>query len=84
METKKRLEAETRKWLERLENDMQLIKSSKLPKPTAEQMDNVYAYIEDCRYFLGKKDHINSFEAIIYAWGIYETLLRLGMIEKEK
>ncbi|MBI2675055.1 MAG: DUF357 domain-containing protein [Candidatus Aenigmarchaeota archaeon] len=84
MKPEKTLEKETKKWLSRIENELPSAKKAKLSRPAKEQMENVHAYIKDCRYFLEKNDYINAFEAIIYAWGIYETLLRLGLLEKEE
>ena len=72
------LKEETEKWLTRLQEK---------PLPThadknvEAQLVNVRAYVSDCQYFLNKKDFIRAFEAIIYAWGIYETLERLRVLE---
>lgn len=85
--TDEKLESETRKWLAKLEEQMkksQLAKDSPLEKKVLDNsMANVNAYVRDCRHFLNKKDYVNAFEAIIYAWGIFETLERIGLLEKK-
>ena len=41
---------------------------------------NLDAYIKDTAYFLDKKDMIRAFEAVVYAWGILETLENMHLI----
>jgi hypothetical protein len=77
--TEKALEKETRKWLERLEKKK--IEPAEKTKDAAEQTENIRAYIQDSRHFLEKGDYIRAFEAVVYAWGIYETLERLGFFK---
>ncbi|RLE09054.1 DUF357 domain-containing protein [Candidatus Aerophobetes bacterium] len=67
--------------MKRLEEKSEKIKKIKYVKGIDECTENIRAYISDCKYFLEKNDLINAFEAIVYAWGIYETLERLGLIE---
>jgi len=81
MEEKETLLKETGKWLGRLEADFKKIKIKNDSKEVREQLTNIKAYISDCKYFLGKKDYVNAFEAIVYAWGIAETLERLGLLQ---
>lgn len=78
------LEKETVKWLERIEEEIKKIKiTGNLPKEKVDPViENVNAYISDCRHFLEKRDLINAFEAVVYAWGILETCQRLGVIER--
>ena len=84
-ETVESLERETRKWLARLESET---KGGIKPVGKTNQekirnsIDNIHAYIKDCNYFLEQGDLVRAFEAIVYAWGIYETLLRLNLIKK--
>ena len=80
--TEKSLLKETKKWLSRLEKKKcePLGKS----KEVREQVTNIRAYISDCKHFLGKKDYIRAFEAIVYAWGIWETLENLGLLKKQQ
>ena len=74
-ETQQKLEQETKKWLEKLENRIEDRDES------VEQMENVLAYKEDTYHFLEEGDYIRAWESVIYAWGILETLERLGKFE---
>jgi hypothetical protein len=80
-----RLKEETGKWLDKLEKEVRTIKpTGKIEKEKLDPViENINAYISDCKHFLEKRDLINAFEAAIYAWGILETCQHLGLIEKE-
>jgi len=69
--TQKKLKEETEKWLKKL-NDRIDGKDKNV-----EQMENVLAYRDDTTHFLEEDDYIRAWEAVIYAWGILETLERL-------
>ncbi len=74
--TEEELKEETELWLDRLrerirEKDGQV-----------DQMENVTAYRDDTEHFLEEEEWINAYESVIYAWGILETLERLGKFEK--
>lgn len=73
--TQEQLKEETKKWLEKLENRLEDRDED------VEQMDNVLAYRDDTYHFLEEEDYIRAWEAVIYAWGILETLERLGKFE---
>jgi len=73
--TQEKLEQETRKWLEKLETRLEDRGSD------VEQMENVEAYRDDTYHFLEEEDYIRAWESVIYAWGILETLERLGKFE---
>lgn len=73
-ETQQKLEKETKKWLEKLEKEIENVSSE------IEQMENVEAYRDDTYHFLEEEDYIRAWESVIYAWGIYETLERLDKI----
>lgn len=73
--TQEKLEEETEKWLEKLDERLEGKDQS------VEQMENVLAYRDDTEHFLEEKDYIRAWEAVIYAWGILETLERLGKFE---
>lgn len=75
--TQEKLENETKKWLDKLEERLE-DKSEDV-----EQMENVLAYKEDTKHFLEEKDYIRAWESVIYAWGILETLERLGKFNGE-
>ena len=70
--TQEKLKEETEKWLKKL-NDRIDGKDKNV-----EQMENVLAYRDDTSHFLEEEDYIRAWEAVIYAWGILETLERLG------
>jgi len=82
--TQEELKKETEKWLKRLEEATKNIKSTnKLDEKTLNDLlKNMKAYISDCYHFMKKNDWIRAFEAVIYAWGIYESCLHLKLIEK--
>lgn len=73
--TQEKLKEETEKWLEKLEARVED------RDPSIEQMENVEAYRDDTYHFLEEGDYIRAWEAVIYAWGILETLERLGKFE---
>jgi len=81
-ETAKQLERETRKWLRKLEEELQKPGSREFisqckngSKPARESIENMQAYVMDCRHFLEeKRDFIRAFEAVIYAWGIWSGM----------
>lgn len=73
--TQKQLEQETEKWLKKLENRLENRDKD------VEQMENVLAYRDDTYHFLEEEDYIRAWEAVIYAWGILETLERLDKFE---
>jgi len=74
--TQEKLKEETEKWLERLEERVEGLDKD------VDQMENVEAYRKDTYHFLDEEDFIRAWESVIYAWGILETLERLGKIEK--
>jgi len=71
-ETQEKLKKETNKWLERLDEELEGLDKD------VEQMENVLAYRDDTEHFLEEQDFVRAWEAVIYAWGILETLQRLG------
>ncbi len=77
--TQEALELETQKWMEKLKKETSGIKAKGMK--AAGQIENMNAYISDCRHFQKQGDWIRAFEACVYAWGILETLKHLDMIE---
>ena len=71
-DTQKKLKEETNKWLDKLDEELEGLERD------VDQMENVIAYRDDTEHFLEEKDFIRAWEAVIYAWGILETLQRLG------
>ncbi len=74
-ETQEKLKQETEKWLDKLGARVEERDSD------VEQMENVEAYRDDTRHFLEEEDYIRAWESVIYAWGILETLERLGKFD---
>ncbi|MFB6190462.1 MAG: DUF357 domain-containing protein [Candidatus Nanohaloarchaea archaeon] len=77
-ETRERLERETEKWLEKLNSRLEDHDKD------VEQMENVLAYRDDTTHFLAQEDYVRAYESVIYAWGILETLERLGKFAGKK
>ena len=73
MTTEATLESETKKWLKVLEE-----------RVSKEEIKNTKAYIHDSKHFLDKKDFVRAFEAVMYAYGIYEACFRMGLVQEEK
>ena len=73
--TQEKLKQETEKWLEKLNERIEGKDES------VEQMENVLAYRDDTTHFLKEEDYIRAWEAVIYAWGILETLERLDKFD---
>jgi hypothetical protein len=74
-ETQEELEDMTREWLDRLERrDRELDHKQ-------HHTENIEAYRKDAYHFLNQEDYIRAFEAVIYAWGILETLEKLSETE---
>jgi uncharacterized protein len=49
-----------------------------------EMLENMKAYVSDSKHFLGKENHLKSFEAIVWAWAILEICEELGVFKIEK
>jgi hypothetical protein len=82
---KEKLQKETKKWLDKIEKEIKNIAiTEKLEqRQTEEIIKNMKAYISDCKHFMQIGDWVRAFEAITYAWGIFETCLRAGLIKKQ-
>ncbi len=76
--TQEKLEEETLKWLEKLNDKLEDCDKD------VDQMENVLAYRDDTKHFLNEEDYIRAWESVIYAWGILETLERLGMMDSSE
>jgi len=82
--TSEDLKKETEKWLAKLEKERASLRVVSEMKEVPKAVKNMDAYIKDTRHFMEKGDLVRAFEAVIYAWGILETLERLGLVEKER
>lgn len=74
--TQEALKKETEKWLARIEDK----KVKVLDKKANPEVENLKAYIKDTYHFIEKNDWIRAFEAVVYAWGILETLEHLELV----
>lgn len=77
-ETQEELESQTLKWLEKLDSRLEELDDE---DENVEQMENVFAYRDDTEHFLEEEDYVRAWESVVYAWGIFETLERLGKFE---
>ena len=82
IDTEAEIILQTKKWLEKAKEEMQnaVIKD----ESKADALRNAKNYIKDCSSFIEKNDWVRAFEAVIYAYGILDTLKRLGIIEIEE
>lgn len=80
-ETQEKLGEETEKWLERLDERLEELREEADDLDSVEQVENVLAYRNDTEHFIEEEDYIRAWEAVIYAWGILETLERLGKFD---
>ena len=62
--------AEIEKWSKRL--DSSLVGVLPLSEQGSKMLENIKAYREDSKHFLGR-DLIKSFECLIWAWAILEV-----------
>ncbi|NMJ76891.1 DUF357 domain-containing protein [Nanohaloarchaea archaeon] len=70
--TQEELKQKTERWLDELDEELEELSED------VEQSENVFAYRDDTVHFLEQEDFVRAWEAVIYAWGILETLQRLG------
>lgn len=78
--TDRELIRQTKKWLSKLEKERKKIKVRKQSKRVKDSLKNLDAYISDAFHFLKEGDNIRAFEAVIYAWGILDTLRKCHLI----
>jgi len=71
------LRKETLKWLMKIESERLKEKNGKGKMA----LENISAYVKDSRHFLGSKDLIRAFEAVIWAWAFLEIHRELGNLE---
>jgi len=48
-----------------------------------EMLENMKAYIADSKHFLKNENFLKSFESIVFAYGILETCIELGVFAVE-
>lgn len=65
-------------WLNRLEP---LVPRIEVQDSRGESMlTNIRAYVADSRHFMEKGDLVRAFEAMVWAWSIWETAAELGLL----
>ncbi len=47
-----------------------------------EMLENMKAYISDCKHFMDKGELVLAFESVVWAWAIYENCKELGVFVK--
>ena len=82
--TSQALRKETEKWLSKLRKERKSLRIISEDSKVRACLKNLDAYIKDTSHFLEKGDLVRAFEAVIYAWGILETLEHLGLVERGK
>ena len=73
-EIEQRLQEETEKWLEKIEDEIKNSKIDRKDENVVSVMSLVKSYIKDSKYFLKNNQFIESFEAVIYAYGLWDGL----------
>ncbi len=78
MSVEAKLTAEIEKWSKKLDGALAGINSS--GERGAKMLQNLRAYREDSKHFLGKGDLVRSFECLIWAWAILEIGKELELL----
>ena len=73
------LEMETKKWLERIEREIEAVEA--VNKKGKEFFENIKAYISDSHYFLDR-DLIRAFECVVWAWAWLEIGIELKLLKR--
>jgi hypothetical protein len=81
------LATEIKKWSKRLDDSLLNVQPS--GKRGAKMLQNIMAYRNDSKHFLGRGDLIKSFECLIWAWAILNLgkeleLFRTGPLRNAK
>ena len=69
------------KWLSRIEPVLENI--SPQNEKGDEILENVRAYVSDCKHFLKEGNLVLAFECMVHAWAILETARELGAVDFE-
>jgi hypothetical protein len=73
------MKEEILKWLSKIEEELKSVKATE--KKGKEFLENINAYVKDCKYFLEKGDLVLSFESIVWSWAYLEISKELKLIE---
>lgn len=77
MNTDEQLKKETEKWLSRIEKEMPKVVAT---DKNEEFIQNINAYISDCKHFMKEGQLVLAFEAVIWAWSWLSILRELKII----
>jgi len=69
---------ETKRQLEKIEK---IRKKVEVKRKGKKILENIDAYISDCKYFLEKKKYLLAFEAIVWAWAWLEICKELKILD---
>ena len=58
-------------WLKRLEAKLSGVKLKDEARKNF--LENIHAYVKDCKYWLEKGDYVKAWEVISFAWGLFEA-----------
>lgn len=75
-------QSEIEKWLAKLEPLAATIQT--VDERGENALTNMKAYISDSKHFLEKGDLVRSFEAMIWAWALFELGTDLGIFTTEQ
>ena len=68
---------EIEKWLNKIE---EIVPKIDILDPKGQDLfTNMEAYISDCKHFREQGDLVRSFEAVVWAWSIFELCQELGI-----
>ena len=76
------IQKETQKMCIKLENEIKHVSFDSSNNDVKNEVTNLKAYISDCKHFMEKNDLVKAFEAIVFAWGIFEALSNLHLIKR--
>ena len=72
---------EIEKWLSKLRMELKEVKARN--KKGEELLMNIQAYVHDTMYFLKEGNYVKAWEAVSFAWGLFEASVDIGVLVKE-
>jgi hypothetical protein len=80
---KNRIEREEiERWLKKLED--KLNKARLMDERRKDFLENIRAYVRDCRYWMDKGDYVKAWEVVSFAWGLFEAGEELEVLKLER
>jgi len=77
---KNRIEREEiERWLKKLED--KLNKARLIDEGRKDFLENIHAYVNDCKYWMDKGDYVKAWEVISFAWGLFEAGEEFGVLK---